>query len=344
MLSEAQKNASPYRRLKLVMDAWCGLWFWPLDKASELPSREHWWFVLETVLLGNASLSSAPADDLFPETQPQQGLDFTPERDRYGHVDIAALVEALPQLQVAQQVASQQHFMHWALEFADIFKARCGFDVILGNPPWIKVEWNEQSLLSDFDPRFAIRKLSAKQTADQREAVFAAVPQARADYLSECVATEGMGQFLNATQNYPLLKGQQSNLFVLPAAGLAGGQWRAGIAASGGAVRRSQRRGAAEAMYSRPRAHYQFQNELKLFAEIGNRVKFSINIYGAAQAPAFRTMANVMHPQTTFAALEHAGGGATPGIKTEAGNWDLAGHRNRLVEVTETTLATFSTL
>lgn len=213
MLSEAQKNASPYRRLKLVMDAWCALWFWPLDKASELPSREHWWFVLETVLLGNASLVSAPADDLFPDTQPQQGLDFTPERDRYGHVDIAALVEALPQLQVAQQVAGQQHFMHWALEFADVFKARSGFDVILGNPPWIKVEWNEQSLLSDFDPRFAIRKLSAKQTADQREAVLAALPQARVDYLAEAMATEGMGEFLNSTQNYPLLKGQQSNLY-----------------------------------------------------------------------------------------------------------------------------------
>ncbi|WP_254871210.1 Eco57I restriction-modification methylase domain-containing protein [Pseudomonas aeruginosa] len=213
MLSEAQKNASPYRRLKLVMDAWCALWFWPLDKASELPSREHWWFVLETVLLGNASLTSGLADDLFPETQPQQGLDFTPERDRYGHVDIAALVEALPQLQVAQKVAGQQHFMHWALEFADVFKARGGFDVILGNPPWIKVEWSEQSLLSDFDPRFAIRKLSAKQTADQREAVFAALPQARADYLAECVATEGMGEFLNARQNYALLEGQKANLY-----------------------------------------------------------------------------------------------------------------------------------
>ncbi|WP_420541251.1 hypothetical protein [Pseudomonas aeruginosa] len=78
MLSDAQKNASPYRRLKLVMDAWCALWFWPLDKASELPSREHWWFVLETVLLGNASLANFPADDLFPDTQPQQGMDFTP--------------------------------------------------------------------------------------------------------------------------------------------------------------------------------------------------------------------------------------------------------------------------
>ncbi|MDC6679336.1 hypothetical protein OEZ78_28130, partial [Leclercia adecarboxylata] len=113
----------------------------------------------------------------------------------------------------AQQVASQQHFMHWALEFADVFKARGGFDVILGNPPWIKVEWNEQALLSDFDPRFAIRKLSAKQAADQRNAVFASLPQARVDYLAECVATEGMGEFLNSRQNYALLEGQKANLY-----------------------------------------------------------------------------------------------------------------------------------
>ncbi len=345
MLSEAQKNASPYRRLKLVMDAWCALWFWPLDKASELPSREHWWFVLETVLLGNASLTSAPADDLFPETQPQQGLDFTPERDRYGHVDIAALVEALPQLQVAQQVAGQQHFMHWALEFADVFKARGGFDVILGNPPWIKVEWNEQSLLSDFDPRFAIRKLSAKQTADQREAVFAALPQARADYLAECVATEGMGEFLNARQNYALLEGQKANLYkcFLPLVWQIGSGVQALLHPegpyedpNGGQLR--------EEMYHRLRAHYQFQNELKLFAEIGNRVKFSINVYSTSQAPAFKTMANVLHPQTTFAALEHAGGGTTPGIKTEAGGWDLTGHFNRVVDINDETLADFATL
>lgn len=345
MLSEAQKNASPYRRLKLVMDFWCALWFWPLDAARDMPSREHWWFVLETVLLGNASLGRASADGLFPETQLQQGLDFTPERDRYGHVDIAALVGALPQLQVAQLVASQQHFMHWALEFADVFKVRGGFDVILGNPPWIKVEWKEQALLSDFDPRFAIRKLSASDTAKQREAVIKALPQARVDYLAECVATEGMGSFLNATQNYPLLKGQQSNLFkcFLPMVWQVGSGVQALLHPegpyddpNGGLLR--------EAMYRRLRAHYQFQNELKLFSEIGNRVKYSINIYGAERTPAFKTMANVMHPHTTFAALAHAGGGATPGIKTEAGSWDLSGHLNRIVEVTEATLATFALL
>lgn len=345
MLSEAQKNASPYRRLKLVMDAWCALWFWPLDKANELPSREHWWFVLETVLLGNASLSSAPADDLFPETQPQQGLDFAPERDRYGHVDIAALINALPQLQVAQQVAGQQHFMHWALEFSDVFKARGGFDVILGNPPWIKVEWNEQSLLSDFDPRFAIRKLSAKQTADQREVVFTSIPQARVDYLSECVATGGMGVFLNATQNYPLLKGQQSNLYkcFLPLV------WRVGSGVQALLHQESPyddpKAGLLrKAIYKRLRAHYQFENELQLF-EIGGTRRYSFNIYGPKRSEVnFQNISNVFHPATIGSCHQHSGGGVTPGIKSEAGKWETLGHKNRVIEVDEELLATFAML
>ncbi|WP_314017858.1 Eco57I restriction-modification methylase domain-containing protein [Stutzerimonas degradans] len=346
MLSEAQKNASPYRRLKLVMDAWCALWFWPLDKASELPSREHWWFVLETVLLGNASLINASADDLFPETQPQQGLDFAPERDRYGHVDIAALVNALPQLQVAQQVAGQQHFMHWALEFADVFKARGGFDVILGNPPWIKVEWNEQALLSDFDPRFAIRKLSASDTAKQREAVFAALPQAKADYLDECVATEGMGQFLNAAQNYPLLKGQQSNLYkcFLPLVWQVGSGVQALLHPEG--VYDDPKGGELRAaLYRRLRAHYQFENQLSLFAEVHHNTKFSVNIFGAQKTEArFIHMANLFAPASIVASLEHVGGGETPGIKRNEGGWNTAGHANRVIEVDESLLATFAQL
>ncbi len=346
MLSEAQKNASPYRRLKLVMDVWCALWFWPLDKASELPSREHWWFVLETVLLGNASLTSAPADDLFPETQPQQGLDFTPERDRYGHVDIAALVEALPQLQVAQQVAGQQHFMHWALEFADVFKARGGFDVILGNPPWIKVEWNEQSLLSDFDPRFAIRRLSAKETADQRNAVFASQPQARIDYLVECISTEGVGQFLNSIQNYPLLKGQQSNLYkcFLPLVWGIGSGVQALLHPEG--VYDDPNGGSLRlALYPRLYKHFQFENQIHLFREIHHTTTFSINVFGPLkESLAFLHMANLFAPTSINASLEHSGGGVIPGIKRDGGGWNTAGHASRVIEVDAAMLAAFAQL
>ena len=36
--------ASDYQRLKLVMDYWCALWFWPIDEADLLPSRHEFLF------------------------------------------------------------------------------------------------------------------------------------------------------------------------------------------------------------------------------------------------------------------------------------------------------------
>ena len=33
------RNSVPWRRLRAAMDAWCSLWFWPVDKADLLPSR-----------------------------------------------------------------------------------------------------------------------------------------------------------------------------------------------------------------------------------------------------------------------------------------------------------------
>jgi hypothetical protein len=347
MLSEQVKNASPYRRLKVAMDAWCALWFWPLDQAAHLPTREEWWFVLETVLLGNASLAEVtPSTDFFPETLPQSTLDFTPERDRYGQVDIDALVTALPTLRVAQQVTRAQHFFHWELEFADQFKARNGFDLVLGNPPWIKVEWNEQALLSDFDPRFAIRRLSAQQTAEQRQAVFDGIPAARSEYIGECGGTEGLAGFLNAVQNYSLLQGQKANLYkcFLPVA------WRVGSGVQGllhpeGVYEDPQGGTLREAAYLRLLAHYQFENQLTLFAEVHHNTKFSINLYGAPQPePRFRHMANVFAPFTIDASLQHAGGGAIPGIKREVGGWNTAGHANRLIAVSPALLATFAKL
>ena len=347
MLSEQVKNASPYRRLKVAMDAWCALWFWPLDQAAHLPTREEWWFVLETVLLGNASLAAVtPSTDFFPETLPQSTLDFTPERDRYGQVDIDALVAAMPTLRTAQHVTQTQRFFHWELEFADQFKARKGFDLVLGNPPWIKVEWNEQALLSDFNPRFAIRRLSAQQTAEQRQAVFDGIPAARAEYIGDCGGIEGLAGFLNAVQNYPLLKGQQSNLYkcFLPVVWRVGSGVQALLHPEG--LYDDPKAGALRvAVYSRVRAHYQFVNVNHLFAEVLHWVTFSINIYAAQRLePRFRTMANLFAPATIDASLNHAGGGATPGIKRDQGGWDTAGHASRVIDVDLGLLGMFAKL
>ena len=351
MLSERVRNASPYRRLKFAMDYWCALWFWPVTAAADLPTRGEWWFDLETLILGNASLApAAPATDLFPETRPQQNIDFTIERDRYGHVNLDALLEANPRLKRAQAIAGGQRFFHWELEFADLFARRGGFDLILGNPPWIKVEWNEKSLLSDYVPLFALRKLSASEAANRREAVFAAEPQARQDYIEECAAQEGLQAYLNALQNYPLLRGVQSDLYkcFLPVA------WRIGNSARGmqallhpeGPYDDPKGGKLRAEIFSRLRAHYQFQNQRQdlLFSEVAHRKRFSINLYGPPQAPFFLHIANLFDPATIRACLEHPGGGKTPDIKTDEGRWQTAGHKNRIIEVDAATLATFARL
>jgi hypothetical protein len=346
MLSEHMRNASPYRRLKLVMDYWCALWFWPVDQADKLPTREEWWFVLETVVLGSASLTGVDPTDLFPETVAQPMLDFSPERDRHGHVNLDELTKALPQLHVAQSLVAEQHFFHWELEFADIFKLARGFDLVVGNPPWIKVEWNEQALLSDFDPRFAVRKLTAGEAAEQRNQVFSDSLGSKGDYIKECISIEGLASFFNSIQSFPLLKGVQTNLYkcFLPVV------WRIGSAfqallhpegpyedPKGGSLRAS--------IYPRLRAHFQFQNQLLLFSEVGDRVKYSINIYGPTQEQTnFLTIANIFHPSTINACFIHQGGGVTPGIKREKVGWDFSGHLNRIINIDSEILKTFATL
>ena len=83
-------------------------------------------------------------------------------------VDIPRLRKENPRLNLAYEIAEQNHFMHWELEFADLFAERGGFDLIIGNPPWIKIEWNEKGVLADRNPMFAVKKLTANQTTHER--------------------------------------------------------------------------------------------------------------------------------------------------------------------------------
>ena len=81
--------------------------------------------------------------------------------DTYGTdtiVDIPRLRQENPRLDLAARIAEQNKFMHWELEFADLFAERGGFDLVVGNPPWIRLEWNEQNVLADKNPLFAIKK------------------------------------------------------------------------------------------------------------------------------------------------------------------------------------------
>ncbi|MGM0681444.1 MAG: N-6 DNA methylase [Thermodesulfobacteriota bacterium] len=52
LLAEGYRHSTPYKRLKLAMDYWCALWFWPLEKVDMLPNREEYLFELSLIILG----------------------------------------------------------------------------------------------------------------------------------------------------------------------------------------------------------------------------------------------------------------------------------------------------
>lgn len=320
-LSEGVANASAYRRLKLVMDYWCALWFWRIADADQLPSREE--FLQEIgAILGETEML-APAEQqmkLFPETQEQtQGKLFL---TTWGFVDLNRLKKNYKRLQVVEQIAEQHRFFHWELEFADLFWQRGGFDLMVGNPPWVRVEWEESGILGDYDPVVEFRKLSASTLAKIRESLFNSYPGLLTRYLSEYEELEGAQNFLNATQNYSLLSGQKANLFkcFLPQAwiftkldGVAGFLHPEGVYddPNGGLLRRE--------IYSRLRYHFQFQNELSLFP-IMNKINYSLNIYSSKKEPSFVTISNLFSPKTVadcFTSSQHI---EIPGIKNSEDN------------------------
>lgn len=350
LLSENVPNSSPFRRLKLVMDYWCSLWFWPIQEADKLPSRDE--FLMDLTLILEGTLYEAVAVtgeqlQLLPDNRPTQAdLDFTNE---FGFVNVDALCDAqdgIARLSLVRDLAANHHFHHWELVFADIFADRGGFNLNVGNPPWIKINWNEGGLLGDKDPLFVIRKVSASQLANLREEAIEK-RGIRGEYLDEYVASEGTQNFLNAFQNYPVLRGTQSNLYkcFLPQAwhigterGVSGFLHPEGVYDDSGA-------GALrEELYPRIRYHFQFQNELKLFPDVGNREKFSINIYSNVSTGVFSHMSNLFHPSTVDASFNHNGLGLCDGIKNEEDQWNLNGHNARIVSVDAEALTLFARL
>ena len=338
-------NTNARLRLKWAMDYWSALWFWPINQAGSLPSRDTWLLEL-SMILGDLEQGVAPElgqGQLFADTQPKQlAVDFS---DRHGFVDVEKLKAEFERLRQVEAVAKRIRPLHWDLEFADLL-AGGGFDLIVGNPPWLKVEWEEKGVIGDADPMVLIRKVSASELAKRRGEAFTGHPDLKAAYLQEFEGQNGSQVFLNAVANYPLLKGSQTNLFkcFLPQAWrVASGQGVQGFLHPEGVYDDPKGGPLREVLYERLRNHLQFQNQLILFP-IGDRVKYSLNTYGPDRQPSFFHLANIFHPKTVDACFAHDGNGAVGGIKTVDNQWDMAGHRQRLIPVGENALGLFAQL
>jgi len=373
-----EATSSAYRRLKLVMDAWCALWFWPLDQAGLLPTREVWLRTLELVLVGQVAAQGVQgmlfarqttsraglAIDVQPMTTVTVDTAATGERlarlqtlstafaerrregaEQCGLADVAEVVEAEPMLGVVEAVAGRLRFHHWELRFAEVFAGRGGFDLILGNPPWINLEWSESGVLGDGDASLVIRKLSASAVAERRGELLRGTT--RAPYVQEFADMQGAQSFLSSVQVNPLLQGVRTNLYKCF---LAGALWElsprgiAGLIHQDGFYNDPKGGDARTGVSTRLRTRFHFSNRIKLFPAIHHEKHFEFTIVGRDPRHRFVMFGNVFHPTTIDQSFTHDGRGEVPGIKNDLGDWDLRGHKSRVIQVDEARMRLFAQL
>jgi hypothetical protein len=339
-------NTNARLRLKWAMDYWVALWFWPIHQAGSLPSRDTWLLEL-SMILGDLEQGVAPElgqGNLFAETQPKQlAADFN---DRHGYVNVQRLKAEFERLRQVEAVAKRIRPLHWDLEFADLLGSG-GFDLIVGNPPWLKLEWEEKGVIGDTDPMVLIRKVSASELAKRRGNAFSANPELRPTYLEEFEGQNGSQAFLNAVENYSLLVGSKANLFkcFLPQAWrVSSGQGCQGFLHPEGVYDDPNGGVLREVLYGRLRSHFQFENQISVFAEVHHNTKFSVNVFGSLRQPSFIHIANLFHAKTVDTCFSHDGNGSVGGIKNDQNQWNTAGHRQRLIPVGDQTLALFAKL
>lgn len=257
--------------------------------------------------------------------------------------------EPAQRLRLVKEIAKKQRFFHWELEFADVFKDG-GFDFMVGNPPWVNVQWSETDAVSDADPYFAIHRLTASDLS-KRMGELLKDARMRTTYLQEYTNIAGALAFYGSIGNYPLLQGR-INLFrcFLPNAwyytrkhdGVSAfvhpdelyGDTRAGV--------------LREQMYRRLRYHFQFINERKLFAGVDHHTSFSLNVYRNpakdSSLPCFDSIWNLYDPKTIDECYASDGTGAIPGVKNEQGEWNTRGHKSRVISISQDELSMFSRL
>ena len=345
-----------YQRLRRVMDAWTALWFWPLDRRQSVTGRRHRQPHRRTstvdrrrcrrcsaVARKSASKNSGrhlrPAAD-WDELNEAEDLELIFCWRPTGRADI---VKSHPWLLVCERVARQQGFFHWNIDFATVF-ARGGFDLQMGNPPWVRPRSDVDALLAEGDPWWQLAvKPSEDMRAVNRETTLS-LPGIRDLVLDGTTDTACLAEYIGSLAQYPHLRGLQPDLYRC----FMEQTWRhisprgmIGLISLESHFTDEEAGDLRVAAYSRLRRHWEFINELQLF-EIQHQKHYGVNIYGAAREHVkFLSAVSMYHPDTVIRSQEHDGSGSEPGFKDPDGNWDLRPHRSRITTVTDDTLSTW---
>ena len=229
--------------------------------------------------------------------------------------------------------------------FAPVF-AEGGFNLQVGNPPWVRPDWDDALVLAEDDAWFGLAdKPSVVSVRERREQV---LDDGDVRYLDERASLAGTSAHLGSAVDRPLLRGTQPDLYRC----FMDRTWRSiGAAGVVGLIHPESHftevraAGLRRETYQRLRRRWQFRNVFKkLFVEIDNGGEFSVSIYGPSRAVSFMSASSLYWPDVVDRSLQHDGSGAEPGLRNADASWDLRAHRARIIEVDEGVLADWAAL
>ncbi|GAB7185768.1 type II restriction/modification system endonuclease and methylase domain-containing protein [Kitasatospora sp. Ki12] len=432
-----EAEGSPYWRLKQVMDAWCALWFWPLDKVGLLDGSDPEYATAPVVTL-DALLSSGVApvtgvaaepvaeaepafvehgllfalpgdqlafgeggDDLVERREIKKagasggrkggvggpvrrrdvialtGLDdwlaflesmvgtgevpegtFATSVDSLAKLkDLEKLVEAemgmddarkavetrYPWMRTVRDIAAEQGFLHWELDYAGVFAGQSGgFDLQVGNPPWVRPQWKEDPVLAEFEPWFMLTEKPKAEEKSRRQALLLEREEVQKYLIGEFTNTITTASYLSDSAVYPLVSGTKPDLY---RAFMCEVWDHASVSGTAGMVhpdthfsgdKEARLRAAA---YRRLRVHGDFVNAGNRFfpPPVGRSSHFGVHIYGSARIIAFDSLSWLFTVDTLRLSAIAEDNEEAPGVKYQ-GEWDERPHPKRVIRVTPETL------
>jgi hypothetical protein len=371
LADQRNRHSAPYFKIKMVMDYWCSLWFWDMRQAFELPSREQFWndiiniIELDTNKALDGLIEKKGQQQLFTTAtqltmamedgvNTEQAVENTTSDDSQlfmeavvEYTNKASLFDNNQRLQIVSDLAAKYFYFHPQLEFLEVFWERGGFDLIAGNPPWVNIELDEASILSEVFPEYKIRDFSAPEIRKIADQKILPLPKLLDSFILDSLEVEGQKSFLSSTSTYPLLKGQKNNLYkaiLNNSFVLINSNGHIGLIHPDGLYDDPDAEEIRKVLYRRLKYHFQFRNELSLFSEVMHTRNYSLNIFGSEKRDVnFININNLYHPATIDESFIHNGIGIPGGLKKYDVNraknfWNTKGHKNRLVLITDVEL------
>lgn len=339
LLAESRNaRTAPFYKLRMIMDYWCSLWFWDARKVADLPTRTQWYNEIENIL--GVDLTDIHENPTAKEVSENI-------KNRSG--DTTTLFTNNNRLYEVELLREQHRFFHHELEFFEVFKEKNGFDIVVGNPPWVNIEVDLTGVLSIRKPEVIIKNLSASEVKTLANETFEKSIDVLKEYLLELIETESLKSFITSSNNYEILNGQKNNVYkcilvnsldIINLYGQVGLLHPIGIFDDPDAGKLRQK------LYKEMAYHFQFVNVLKLFSEILHWVTYSISVYRKGNRKvSFDMISYLYHPSTISGSYSDQFCNSLSGLKVKKGSsfvWNTSSDKRRIININDSVLEALS--